>query len=125
MLEGDWRGLVVLCAANSWDDVKLADRHMAEKLAAHAPVLYVDPPVSHLTRFNSPVTAASTRRPRLRLTAPRIARFTPLVAPKLSHPAMTGVTQWLARRQLRAAVRRLGVEAHAVISTWLFVDAYG
>ena len=39
-----WDGLVVLCAANNWDEVKLADRHMAEHLSAYAPVLYVDPP---------------------------------------------------------------------------------
>src|SRR4051812_25243190 len=41
-----WEGLIVLCAANNMDDVKLADRHMAECLTAHAPVLYVDPPMS-------------------------------------------------------------------------------
>ena len=58
---GDWDGLIVLCAANSWDAVKLADRHMAEPLTAHAPVLYVDPPISHLTRFKNPAVAASAQ----------------------------------------------------------------
>jgi glycosyltransferase involved in cell wall biosynthesis len=85
----------------------------------------VDPPISPLTRFNKPAVAKSAKGPRLRAAAPRIARLTPLVAPKPTHPAMLSTTSWLVRRQLRAAVRRLGSRAHAVVSTWLFVDAYG
>ena len=65
-----WDGLVVLCAAKNWDEVKLADRHMAEHLSALAPVLYVDPPISHLTRFNAPAVAGSLKRPRLRESRP-------------------------------------------------------
>lgn len=120
-------GLVVICAANNWDEVKLADRHMAEHLAErHAPVLYVDPPISHLTRLNAPLVAPSLKRPRLRQIAPRIARYTPVVPPKPMEPAMLPLTNRIARRQLRGAMRRLGARrASAVISTWLFVDAYG
>jgi teichuronic acid biosynthesis glycosyltransferase TuaH len=120
-----WDGLLVLCAANSWDDVKLADRHMAEHLSALAPVLYVDPPISHLTRFNAPQVASSLKRPRLRTIAPGIARFTPVAPPKPMSAAMLPLTNWIARRQLRRAVRRLGGRVEAVISTWLLVDAYG
>ena len=122
----DWDGLVVLCAANNWDDVKLGDRHMAERLTAHAPVLYVDPPMSHLTRLNKPALADSLERPRLRMAAPRIARFTPVVPPKPTHPAIVGLSSQLVRRQLRGAVQRLGGDGvRAVVSTWLFYDAYG
>ncbi len=123
---GEWDGLVVICAANNWDEVKLADRHMAERLTAHAPVLYVDPPISHLTRLNAPAVAGSLQRPRLREVAPRLARLTPLAPPKpMKRPALA-LTNAAARRQLRRAVRRLGARrVEAVISTWLFVDAYG
>jgi teichuronic acid biosynthesis glycosyltransferase TuaH len=126
MSAGTWDGLVVLCAANNWDEVKLADRHMAEQLAEHhAPVLYVDPPISHLTRFNAPQVAPSLKRPRLRQIAPRLARYTPVVPPKPMEPAMLPLTNRIARGQLRRTLRRLGVaRAEAVISTWLFVDAY-
>lgn len=122
---GRWDGLVVLCAANSWDEVKLADRHMAEHLATLVPVLYVDPPISHLTRFNAPLVARSLQRPRLRTLAPGLARFTPIAPPKPMEPAILPLTDRLVRRQLRNAVRRLGGEVEAVISTWMFVDAYG
>ena len=58
---------------------------------AHAPVLYVDPP----DVAPDPLQQAGGRRvdragPRLRQLAPRLARFTPLVAPKPTHPAMLG-----------------------------------
>ena len=115
----------MLCAANSWDQVKLHDRHLAEALSARAPVLYVDPPASHLTRFNDPSVASSLKRPRLRQVAPRIARLTPLAPPKPMEPAMLPLTNGLVRRQLKRAVRDLGGRVDAVVSTWLFVDSYG
>jgi glycosyltransferase involved in cell wall biosynthesis len=124
--DAGWDGLIVLCAANSWDDVKLADRHMAEHLVAHAPVLYVDPPVSHLTRFNKPAVAASLKGPRLRKIAPRLARFTPVVPPKPTHPAVQGISSALVRHQLGRAIRELDARCvQAVVTTWLFTDVYG
>ena len=121
-----WDGLIVICAANSWDDIKLADRHMAERLAQHAPVLYVDPPISHLTRFNKPVLAAPTQGERLTTVAPRIARLSPVVAPKPTHPLMVGTAAWMARRQLGRAIRSLGAaRVEAVVTTWLFFNVYG
>jgi teichuronic acid biosynthesis glycosyltransferase TuaH len=120
-----WDDMIVLCAGVRWDDVKMADRHMAECLAALGPVLYVDPPVSHLTRLKSPAVAASMKRPRLRVLGPGLARLTPVVPPKPTHPAIVPVATRVARHQLRRAVRRLGGSVLAVISTWLFLDAYG
>jgi teichuronic acid biosynthesis glycosyltransferase TuaH len=97
---------------------------MAEQLTAYAPVLYVDPPISHLTRFKNPAAGASARGPRLRMVAPRIARYTPVVAPKPTHPMMVGLTSRMLRRQIRDAVRRLGGQAHAVIATDVLLDVY-
>ncbi|HEX5194072.1 MAG TPA: glycosyltransferase [Solirubrobacteraceae bacterium] len=117
--------MIVLCAGMRWDDVKLADRHMAEHLLAHGPVLYVDPPVSHLTQLNRPDVAASIRGPRLRVLGPGLARLSPVVPPKPTHPAVVEIATRIARRQLRDAVRALGGSVRAVVSTWLFIDAYG
>lgn len=36
-----WDGLVVICAASNWYVVRAADRHKAERLSAHSPVLDV------------------------------------------------------------------------------------
>ena len=122
----DWDGLVVLCAANNWDDVKLADRHMAERLTAHAPVLYVDPPISHLTRFNKPSVGRVDQAP-----APedRGAPARPLHADRAAEAEPPGDGRAdLADRPPPAAARRArGSAATSTpsISTWLFVDAYG
>jgi teichuronic acid biosynthesis glycosyltransferase TuaH len=120
-----WHDLVVICAANNWDDVKRGDRHMAEHLAAHAPILYLDPPQSHLTRFRSTGFSPEPPRPRLRAAAPGIARYSPVVAPKPMHPGVVRTTSWIVRRELAGAVRRLRGSVHAVISTWPLLDAYG
>jgi hypothetical protein len=68
-----WEGLIVLYAANNMDDVKRADRQMAERLTAHAPLLYVDPPMSHLTRLKSPGGRTTPLAPRrMGAPAPRV-----------------------------------------------------
>jgi glycosyltransferase involved in cell wall biosynthesis len=117
--------MIVLCAASKWNSVKLADRHMAERLSEHAPVLYVDPPISHLTRFKRSTVGATTAKPRLKVVRPGLARYTPVVMPKPTHPRMIGLTSRMVRRQLRHVVRELGGSVDTIISTWLFVDAYG
>lgn len=121
---GPWDDMVMLCVGTKWS-LKMANAKLAEALSEHAPVLYVNPPASHLTRLNDPSTAELLRSPRLRLVAPRIAAFTPLVPPKPMAPAIRPVTERLVRRQLRHAVAALGGSVDAVLSEWLFIDAYG
>ena len=123
--EGGWDEMIILCAASAWDGVKLADRQMAECLVAHAPVLYVNPPVSHLTRLKNPAVAAALARPRLRRLGPRLACLTPVVPPRPTHPAVLPIATLAARHQLHGAVRSLGGRVQAIISTWLFLDVYG
>lgn len=114
----------MLCAAVRWDGVKMQDRQTAEQLRRHAPVLYVDPPVSHLSRLRRRAGAAPSG-PRLRVLGPGLACLSPVVPPKPSHPAVTGLASSLVRRQLAAAVRTLGARVDAVLTTWLFLDVYG
>jgi glycosyltransferase involved in cell wall biosynthesis len=113
-----WDGLVVLCAANNYDAVKVADQHIAEHLSKLAPVLYVDPPLSRLTPTRKSATARSLEGPRLRLQAPRLARLTPVVQPFSTRRGMGGVTTALTRRHLRTAASRLGGSVRAIISAW-------
>lgn len=117
-----WDGLVVLCAANNWDGVKLADQHMAEQLSRHVPVLYVDPPMSHLTPRHQPELAGALHGPRLRTLGPGLARLTPLMTPKGQHRLLAPVTTRLLAAQVRHAVRRLGATVRAMVVTnpsWL------
>ncbi|MDQ4130416.1 MAG: glycosyltransferase [Actinomycetota bacterium] len=111
----DWNGLVVVCGGAPWDGHRLAGRHMAERLAAYTPVLYVDPPLSHLTPRLHPEVAASLEGPRLRLLGPSLARLTPLVQPGSHRPGMRTLGQALVRRALRRAVEQLGGQVRAVV----------
>jgi teichuronic acid biosynthesis glycosyltransferase TuaH len=120
-----WDDMVVLCAANSYDGIKLADQHVAEHLARLMPVLYVDPPISHLTPLLNPKTANLTKNSGLRLQAPGLARLTPIVAPLASRRGMTVITSMLIRRHLRKATTQLGGQVRAVISAWPQYQVFG
>ncbi|MFP5372634.1 MAG: glycosyltransferase [Actinomycetes bacterium] len=118
-LHGDWAGLVVFCAATSWDGIRLPDQHVAERLTRWVPVLYVDPPVSHATALRHPELAASLRPPRLRLLAPGLARLTPLAPPGKGRPAVRPVSNALRVRAMRRAVRALSGTVRAVVAASL------
>ena len=115
-LPGDWDGLVVICAGTPWDGIPFPEHHVAERLARrHAPVLYVDPPVSHVTARRHPEYAASLQGPRLRLIEPRLARLTPVVLPGVERPLVRSANQALVRRSIRRATAALGGEVAAVV----------
>lgn len=117
-LDGCWDGLIVLCAANRYDGVKLADQHMAERIADTRPVLYVDPPMSMLSSVRNASVARALAEPRLRLLGPRLARFTPVVQPFPSRRLLAGFTTLLSRHLVRRAVSRLAGDVGAVVSAW-------
>ena len=118
-------GLIVLCAANNYDSVKVADHHFAERLARLAQVLYVDPPLSRLTPRNEPRLAAALAGPRLRREAAGFWRLTPVVAPFPMRRGMRTVTEFMVRRLLARAVASIGIEVRAVVSAWPSLDIFG
>jgi teichuronic acid biosynthesis glycosyltransferase TuaH len=121
----EWDGLIVLCAGNNWDGVKLHDQHMAECLTEHAPVLYVDPPMSHLTPLKQPHLKGALRKPHLRMVAPRLARLTPVMPPRGQRRAVVPLTNRLVRRSIAKAVEQLGGRVRAVVTAWILLDVYG
>lgn len=122
---GDWSDLVVFCAATSWEGNRFPDQHMAERLAAFAPVLYVDPPLSVLAPWRDPALAHGLRGPRLRLIRPGLARLTPMGPPGRGRPGLGRVADAATRQALRLALRRLGhPPVHAVIAA-SFAPVFG
>src|ERR1017187_8585223 len=77
----EWDGLVVLCAANGYDGIRMSDWHLAEHLSRLGPVLFVDPPISRLSPVRNRDAAGALGHPRLRLQGPGLARLTPVVQP--------------------------------------------
>jgi teichuronic acid biosynthesis glycosyltransferase TuaH len=119
----EWKNLVVLCAANRYDGIKLADQHVAQQLARLTPVLYVDPTISFAKVLSTPQNLWSQSR--LRILGPGLARLTPVVQPFASRKGMTWLTSILALRLLRRATRRLGGDVQAVLSAWPLVPILG
>jgi teichuronic acid biosynthesis glycosyltransferase TuaH len=115
-LPGDWTGLVVVCAATSWDGITGSEKHMARQLAAHAPVLFVDPPLSSIGVRRNPALAGALKEPRLRLIGPRLARLSPIVNPGPTRAGLRDVARLLHRRAIRQAVGALGARPRAVIA---------
>ncbi len=122
---GTWNGLVVLCAANGYGGIRLADWHMAQHLSRLTPVLYVDPPLSRFSAARSQEAAAALNGPRLRLLGSHLARLTPVVQPFPCRPGTSGLTTAVTRRHLRTAVSRLGGEVLAVLSAWPQFPVFG
>jgi teichuronic acid biosynthesis glycosyltransferase TuaH len=115
-LQGD--ELVVLCAANNWDSMYVADHHIAVQLSRSVPVLYVDPPLSLLTPLRRPDLRDSVEGPRIRVLGPNLIRFTPIVVPYPERRGLVGISTALARRRLRSVVESLGLPVRALINGW-------
>ena len=108
-----WRdGMVVLCAANGYDQPGTADWQLAAHLSRLVPVLYADPPASPLGH-RKPAPGA-----RLRLERPHLARLAGAAPPFPTRRGMTGITSVIIGRELRHAARQLGGNVTAVISAW-------
>jgi teichuronic acid biosynthesis glycosyltransferase TuaH len=119
-----WDNMVVLCAANSYDGIKLADQHMAEQLSRLAPVLYVDPPVSRVTLAQDKRTVRLVKNPGLRQEKPGLVRLTPLVQPFSSQRGLVTISGALIRHHLRKAVADLGGQVRVIISAWAQHDVF-
>jgi teichuronic acid biosynthesis glycosyltransferase TuaH len=108
---------VVLLSANNWDDLKYADRHLAERLSELTRVLFVDPPMSRLTPRNKPALRKALDRPHLRWVTPTIARLTPVVAPWPERPIMLPLTRLLMCRRIVGAIRELDLREATIVAT--------
>jgi teichuronic acid biosynthesis glycosyltransferase TuaH len=121
-----WNDLVVVCAANNYSGIKLADQHFAEQLSKLVPVLYVDPPISLLTPLKNRRAASLMGESRLRIQSPGLARLTPVVEPFPTRRGLTGITAAIVRRYLRRAVAELGSSrVRAVITGWPHCPVFG
>jgi teichuronic acid biosynthesis glycosyltransferase TuaH len=106
-LTGGRDQLIVYLATGWWDGPAGTDQQLATALGAYGPVLYVDPPISALTRFRKPHHAAVTAAPRLAAYGPRLARLVTHVTPGMTRPVLRHVRGPLISRAVRSAVDRL------------------
>ncbi len=121
----DWAGTVVIHATNPWDGVKFQDRHLAERLTRYAPVLYVNRPISRLTRRRGPERVAALAAPRLRRIGPRLAVLTPDALPGPERRYMAPLTERMVHRRVERAITELGGSIRAVIDGSVLLESLG
>jgi len=107
---------VVLVAGTRWDGQRLSDQSLAEQLARHLPVLYVDPPVSLAGAFRDRQSRRALRATRLQVLGPGLARVAPVVPGGKERPVGHALTSRLMHRSVERALDRLGARARAVIA---------
>ncbi|MEW2358226.1 glycosyltransferase [Spirillospora sp. NPDC029432] len=112
---GDGRRVIVYFGGTAYDGVAGTDRQLAERLAAMAPVLYVDPPVSLLTPLLRPHLAASLKGPPLRREGRDLWRLIPRVPPGAYRPGTRRAATALTRRAAREAAAKLARRVTAVV----------
>ncbi|GAA1789003.1 glycosyltransferase family 1 protein [Planosporangium flavigriseum] len=106
-LDGARSDLVVYFSGSRWDGPPGHDRHMVEALSRFRPVLFVEPPVSALTRLKRPELGGLLDQPRLRVLGPRLAHLVTPVVPGYSRPGLHRLVPLIVRRATRQAVDRL------------------
>jgi glycosyltransferase involved in cell wall biosynthesis len=116
--------LVVLCAANPWDAVKMMDQHLAEHLSRLTPLLYVDPPRSLLAPLRNWDRGGWRPGSRLRRLGPGLDRLTVTATPGPLRPGLLRLSNAAIRHAIR---RRASVAggARAVIATMPLVEPFG
>lgn len=108
------RPLLVMAAGVSWDDGGRAgtEFHLAKHLTRYADVLWVDPPVSYVTRNRPDVPTIDSRRrlfrPKLIVVSPAIRRLRTVGPPGLSRPGISTITWPTVRAQIQWALTCVG-----------------
>jgi teichuronic acid biosynthesis glycosyltransferase TuaH len=123
--EASW---IVWMSGVSWDGIRGTDWHLANSMATHARILWVDPPVSPVTRSARRARRANGGRllgpvtPRLTRLSDRVTRLTPISLPGMTRPGIRLTTSPLVRTQVRSAVKRMRINPAAVVATHLGDD---
>ncbi len=108
--------LIVMCSGAGWDGVALhADRMLADGLFQYARILWVDPPLSPVTRSHLRFETARHLVPRLDRPRPGLVVLRALALPLHTRPGVRHTTPALTRAQIRWALRRLRERPAAVI----------
>jgi teichuronic acid biosynthesis glycosyltransferase TuaH len=108
--------LVVYFASTRYDGPAGTDRHMADALSGHAPVLFVEPPISVLTPLRNRELTSLSAQPSLQVVSARLARLTPWVVPGANRPGIHRLVAPMMRRAVRDSVRRLYAAAEAPVA---------
>ncbi len=112
---GQERRHVIWMAGVPWDGIRGTDWHLATAMTRYARILWVDPPVSPMTR----ALRHRSLRPVLSVVDDQVARLTPKAPPGLARPGVRATTATLVRSQIGWAIHQLHTRPFAVVATHL------
>ncbi len=113
------RPLIVFGAGRPWHGVAGTHRMLTTALTAYADVLWVDPPVSPVTRSALRYGTGRAPVPRLRPVADHITALYPTVLPFHTRTGIRATSAGLVRAQIGWALRRLGHRPDAIVDARL------
>lgn len=114
-----WRRLVVMASGVTWDGPWLVEKHLARAVSRHAPVLFVDPPVSWAASIRRRRLRGGTWRWQMRRVDEAIVRVTPVAPPGISRPVLREMAYRATAAAIRAALRRLQGTTRALVAASL------
>lgn len=100
--------LVVMVSGSRYHGVRRSGRGLADALTRHIDVLFVDPPVSPITKRGDGPLRRDDRPGRIIEEGPRLTRLTPLAPPGKDRPMVRGITKRAVSGQVRKAISDLG-----------------
>lgn len=103
-------GALVYLAGAPWHAVAGTDRHLATAVAHHRPVIWVDPPVSIVSRIRRRLDV-----PAVSGVAPGITRIHPIAPPGVTRPVLRVLSRWWAHLLLNRYLRQTGLPVAAVV----------
>ena len=110
---------LVWIAPTSWDGIRGTDRPIAQEMTRYARVLWVDPPVSAVTRARRRGDIGGGILPSLSAAEDGITRLTPVALPGFTRPGVRLTTAPLLRAQVRWALRRLRIRPAVVVAGYM------
>lgn len=114
---GTWDDLIIIRAGTFIQGHRLADQHIAGRLAAQGvPVLYVNPPITAVGARREPHLRDNYYGPRLFEYAPNLAVVNTPTPPGKTRPVVKNLVDVLERRSVQAAVRKLTKSPRAMLS---------
>lgn len=113
------RPLIVWSAGVSWNAAAGTDRHMATALARFSDVLWVDPPVSPVTRRARRYDASRSPLAELSRVSGAIQRLSTKTVPLHSRGVLRDLTWALVRAQVRRTLVAIGRQPAVVVASHL------
>jgi teichuronic acid biosynthesis glycosyltransferase TuaH len=117
--DSDARALIVWSAGVSWAAPAGTDRHMAAALEKYADILWVDPPLSPISRHKYRYGASRSPLAEVSRVSDSILRLSTRTVPLQSRGMLRDVTWTLVRAQVRHALAKIGRNPNAIIASHL------